>query len=142
MNQRLRDTLRKLRLSGLAESLEVRLQEASGHQLSHLEFLELILEDEVAIRRDRLIARRKKAADFRDLKPLDEFDFSFNPSINKKQIFELATCKFLREAKDILWLGPPGVGKTFLAQAIGYQAIKSGHCVYYRSIFDVVRDFF
>ena len=141
MNQRLKETLKKLRLSGLAQSLEIRLQEASSHRLSHQEFLELVLDDELATRQDRLIARRRKAAGFRDLKSLDEFDFSFNPSIDRKRIYDLATCRFINDAQDILWLGPPGVGKTFLAQAIGYQAIKSGRTVYYRSIFDVVRDF-
>ena len=75
------------------------------------------------------------------MKTLDQFDFAFNPSINKQQIYELATCRFIREAKDVLWLGPPGVGKSFLVQALGYQAIKSGFLVYYRSVFDVVRDF-
>jgi len=141
MNESLESTLRKLRLSGLARSLDVRLQEAAGHGLTHAEFLELILQDELAVRAERLIARRLKAADFRELKPLDQFDFSFNPSINKQQVYELATCRFLREAKDVLWMGPPGVGKSCLVQAIGYQAIKSGHVVYYRSVFDLVRDF-
>ena len=74
-------------------------------------------------------------------KNIEDFDFSFNPVIKKKQIFELATCKFVREGRDVLLLGPPGTGKSHLAQAIGYQAIKSGHTVLYRSIFDVVRDF-
>jgi DNA replication protein DnaC len=121
--------------------LDVRLQEAAGHQLSHGEFLELILQDELLVRQQRQIERRVKAADFRELKPLDEFDFSFNPSIKRAQIFDLATCRFIREAKDLLLVGPPGTGKSFLAQAIGYQAIKQGHVVLYRSIFDVVRDF-
>ena len=87
MNQTLQTTLCKLRLSGLAQSLEVRLQEAAGHQLSHGEFLELILQDELAVRQDRLISRRVKAASFREVKPLDQFDFSFNPSIRKKQVY-------------------------------------------------------
>ena len=82
-----------------------------------------------------------KAATFRELKALDEFDFSFNPSIRKKQVFDLATCRFIREAKDLLLLGPPGTGKSFLVQAIGYQAIKTGYTVLYRSIFDAVREF-
>jgi DNA replication protein DnaC len=121
--------------------LEVRLQEAAGHNLTHAEFLELILQDELLIRNERLIQRRVKVACFRDLKPLDHFDWSFNPSIPKKQIFDLASGRFIRETRDVLWLGPPGVGKSFLVQAIGYQAIKSGFLVLYRSIFDVVRDF-
>lgn len=141
MHERLLSLLRQLRLSGLAQTLEVRLQEAAGHQLSHAEFLELILQDELLVRQERQIDRRVKAALFRDLKPLDSFDWSFNPSIHKKQIFDLATCRFIREARDVLFLGPPGVGKSFLVQALGQLAIKQGHTVLYRSIFDVVRDF-
>lgn len=141
MHDRLLTTLRQLRLSGLAQTLDVRLQEAAGHQLNHVEFLELILQDELLVRRDRQIQRRVNAADFRELKALDDFDWAFNPSIQKKQLFDLATCRFIREARDVLLLGPPGVGKSFLVQALGYQAIKQGFVVLYRSIFDVVRDF-
>ena len=112
-----------------------------SHGLSHAEFLELVLQDELAVRDDRQLQRRVKAALFRELKTLDDFDWSFNPSIKKKQVFDLATCRFVREARDVLLLGPPGVGKSFLCQALGYQAIKSGYLVLYRSIFDVVRDF-
>jgi DNA replication protein DnaC len=141
MNDALRSALKKLRLSGLLESLEVRLQEAAGHGLSHAEFLELLVQDELAVRSDRQLQRRVKAALFRELKPLDQFDWAFNPSIKKKQVLDLATCRFVREKRDVLWLGPPGVGKSFLVQAVGYQAIKAGHAVLYRSVFDVARDF-
>lgn len=141
MNESLQTALRKLRLSGLAQSLEVRLQEAASHNLNHMEFLELILQDELAVRADRLMNRRVAAASFREPRTLEDFDFAFNPSIKKKQIFDLATCRFIREARDVLWLGPPGTGKSHLVQALGYQAIKAGHTVLYRSIFDVVRDF-
>jgi DNA replication protein DnaC len=103
--------------------------------------LELILQDELLVRGERLIDRRVKTAQFRELKPLDEFDFTFNPSIQRKQVFDLATCRFVREGRDVLLLGPPGTGKSFLVQALGYQAIKQGFLVLYRSIFDVVRDF-
>jgi DNA replication protein DnaC len=141
MNEALRKTLKQLRLSGLLESLEIRLQEAAGHGLSHGEFLELILQDELAVRGDRQLERRFKAAQFRERKSLENFDWSFNPSIPRKQVYDLASCRFLREGRDVLWLGPPGVGKSFLVQAIGYQAIKAGFTVFYRSIFDLVRDF-
>jgi DNA replication protein DnaC len=141
MNDALGSALKKLRLSGLLQNLEVRLQEAASHALNHVEFLELVLQDELLTRGDRLLQRRLKAAGFRELKTLDDFDWSFNPSIKKKQIFDLATGRFIRESRDLLWLGPPGTGKSHLVQALGYQAVKAGWLVLYRSIFDVVRDF-
>ena len=141
MNEVLQTTLKKLRLSGLTLSLDVRLQEASGNGLNHAEFLELVLQDELAVRAERLMTRRIKAASFREPKTLEDFDFAFNVSVKRKQIFDLATCKFVREACDVLLLGPPGTGKSHLVQALGYQAIKASHTVLYRSIFDVVRDF-
>jgi DNA replication protein DnaC len=141
MKDGLERTLRELRLSGLAASLEVRLAEAAGNRLNHMEFLELILQDELMVRGQRQIGRRVKAAMFREHKPLDEFDFGFNTSIKRKQVFDLAASGFIRQRRDVLLLGPPGVGKSYLAQAIGYQAIKAGFNVLYRSIFDLVRDF-
>ncbi|MBY0456034.1 MAG: IS21-like element helper ATPase IstB, partial [Gemmataceae bacterium] len=129
------------RLSGLARTLEVRCQEARGNNLSHAEFLELVFQDEVLVRQERLIGRRVKAAQLRELKTLDQFNWAFNPSIHRRQIYDLATCRFVREQRDVLFLGPPGVGKSFLVQALGYEAIKQGYVVLYRSIFDVVRDF-
>lgn len=140
MNQ-LHTLLHDLRLSGLRETLPVRLQEALANRLTHEEFLTLALQDEVTIRRQRKIQRRVKTADFRTLKPLDEFDWRFNPSIPRQPIYELATGHFIRAKQDVLFVGPPGTGKTHLAQAIGYEAIKQGFTVCYRSIFDLVRDF-
>lgn len=137
----LQNTLRQLRLSGLAGTLEVRLQEAAAGGLGHTEFLELILQDELNVRAQRQLERRTKAADFKGLKTLEDFDWRFNPSIKRQQIFELAAGQYLRQNKDVLFLGPPGVGKSHLAQALGYEAIKQGYHVLYRSIFDLVRDF-
>lgn len=141
MSESLNQVLKKLRLSGLSATLEVRLHEAASSGLDHREFLELIFQDELLVRSNRLIDRRITAAGFRDMRTLDDFDFSFNPSIKKTKIFELATARFVRERRDVLLLGPPGTGKSHLAQAIGNLAIRSGFVVYYRSIFDVVRDF-
>jgi len=140
MNEALQTAMKKLRLSGMAQSVEVRLQEASGNRLSHEEFLELILQDELEVRNDRVIDRRVKTASFRELKTLEDFDWQFNGTINRKQFHDLATGKFIGQARDLLILGPPGTGKSHLVQALGYQAIKAGYTVFYRSIFDVVRD--
>ncbi|MCI0492963.1 MAG: IS21-like element helper ATPase IstB [Planctomycetes bacterium] len=141
MNPHLENVLKQLRLSGLAASLEIRLQEATGNRLSHVEFLELIMQDELAVRRDRLHQRRLKQAAFREQKTLEDFNWSFNTSIPRKRVYDLATGSFLREGKDVLFLGPPGTGKSHLVQAIGHAVIKAGFAVLYRSIFDVVRDF-
>ena len=137
----LETTLKQLRLSGLAGTVSLRLQEAAANRLAHEEFLEILLQDELNVRQERLLNRRTKAADFHHLKTLEDFDWRFNPGIPRKQIYDLATGQFIRQATDVLFIGPPGVGKTHLAQALGYQAIKLNFQVLYRSIFDLVRDF-
>jgi DNA replication protein DnaC len=137
----LNDTLKKLKLSGMGRTLELRLQEAGANHLSHLEFLELVLADEMNMREQKRIETRKRVADFRNLKTLEDFDWRFNASISRRDIYELAAGHFIRKGTDVLLVGPPGVGKTHLAQAIGYEAIKQGFTVRYRSIFDLVADF-
>lgn len=106
----LRTTLRQLRLSGLARTLDLRVQEATANRLSPVEFLELILQDEVNVRRERLLAKRPKNADFRRLKTLEDFDWRFNPAVPRPAIYELAAGQFIRAGTDVLFLGPPGVG--------------------------------
>jgi len=140
MKALLSDSLKRLRLSGLAASLDVRLQEAKSNRLDHVEFLELILQDELAVRQQRLINRRTSAAAFREQRTLEDFDWDFNRTIKRKQIFDLAAGGFVRQHRDVLLVGPPGVGKSFLSQAIGLALIKAGFTVLYRSIFDAVRD--
>ena len=140
MTLNLKDACRMLRLSGLAGSLDLRVQEAASHQLPHAQFLELLLQDELNVRAQRQLERRKRAANFRELKPLEDFDWSFNPSIKRSQIFDLATGQFIRQHRDVLFLGPPGVGKSFLAQALGHAALRTGFSALYCSVFDLVRE--
>jgi DNA replication protein DnaC len=140
MNHTLIQSARKLRLSGLLSSLEVRLSEAQSHQLPYAQFLELVFQDELNVRQQRLIERHRAQASFRETKTLEDFDWSFNSSIKRQQIYELATGQFIRQKRDLLFIGPPGVGKSHLAQAIGLHAIKAGFLVLYRSIFDLVRE--
>ena len=111
MNAKLSEHLKNLHLSGLAESLEVRLQEASANRLDYAEFLELVLADELAVRAERQIARGLKSAGFREPKTLEDFDWDFNRTIKKKPLFDLAAGGFVRQRRNVLLAGPPGVGK-------------------------------
>jgi hypothetical protein len=141
--QRGPESLRVLQgLLALAEKHPApQLDQACHLALTHEEFLEILLQDELNVRKERLLSRRTKAADFHRLKTLEDFDWRFNPGIPRKQIYDLATGQFIRQAADLLFIGSPGVGKTHLAQALGYEAIKLNFQVLYRSIFDLVRDF-
>lgn len=141
MNAKLAECLKQLRLSGMAQTLDVRLQEAAANRLNHVEFLELVLADELAVRQERLIGRGLKAAAFREQKTLEDFQWDFNRAIKRKQIYDLAAGGFLRQHRDVLFVGPPGIGKSHLVQAIGRQLVHVGFTVLYRSIFDAVRDF-
>jgi len=141
MIEQLEYQLKSVRLSGMAEHLNIRLQEAKANELTYETFLQNLLEDELSRRMDRLLNRRMKQARFPFLRTLDDFDFRFNQSIEKRQIKELESAAFVTRAENVLFLGPPGVGKTHLAVAVGTQAIQNGFAVYYRSIFDMATDF-
>ena len=138
--EQLQYQLKSIRLSGMANALPVRVQEARARELPHLDFLALLVEDELTRRRDRLFERRLKAARFPERKTLDTFDFSFNPTISKQKILELASGSFVHGCENVLMLGPPGVGKSHLAIAIGISVIEKGYTAYYRSVFDLTED--
>ncbi len=129
----LQRALRQLRCSGMAAGLEPRLLEAQTATLPPIDFLSTLVGDELLRRQDRLLARRIQQAGFRDPdKRLDTFDFDFNKKLPRRLVFELATGHFVAQHADGLLLGPPGTGKSHLAQAIGFAVIQQGHRVCYR----------
>jgi DNA replication protein DnaC len=129
----LQRALRQLRCSGIAAGLEARLLEAQAEKLAPIDFLARLVQDELVRRQDRLLERRVKQADFRDVgKRLDTFDFDFNKKMNRALVFELAIGRWITQQADALFLGPPGSGKSHLAQAIGFAVIQQGHRVFYR----------
>jgi len=140
MNSELERKLRYLRLSGMVETLLGRNQEAIHHHLSYTEFLELLVEDELTRRRDRLFARRLKQAGIPEVKTLETYDWSFNPQVPKALILDLATARFVREHAGLLLIGPPGTGKSHIAIALAVAAIQAGYTALYRSAFDLAQD--
>lgn len=129
----LQRSLRQLRLGGMAAVLETRLRQAQAEPMAPIDLLATLVSDELTRRSDRLLDRRRKLAAFRDPhKALDNFDFTFNPKLNRSMVFDLATCVFIDRREDALFLGPGGTGKSHLAQAIGQAAILQGHKVLYR----------
>ena len=120
----LKSQLKALKLSGIAETLELRIMEAQNNQLAFTELLTMILNDEIETRQNRKLQRLISHARLDAGKTLESFDFSFNPSINSSLIRELATCRFIEKGENIFLLGPTGTGKTHLAQAISHMACR------------------
>lgn len=141
MNPQLTTRLRHLRLSGMAEALPLRVEQARAAPLEALEFLELLVQDELTRRADRLFARRLKQAGITQVKEFSSFDWAFNPKIPRARLVELATARFIRDHHGALLIGPPGVGKSHAAVAIAVGAIRAGYHAFVRSAFDLAQDF-
>jgi len=125
--------LRQLRLGGMATVLETRLRQAQAEPMAPIDLIASLVSDELTRRSDRLLDRRRKQAAFRDGdRSLENFDFNFNPKMNRSLVFDLATSAFVGKREDALFLGPGGTGKSHLAQAIGQAAIQQGYRVMYR----------
>jgi DNA replication protein DnaC len=141
MNSTNNQTIRLLtafNLAGIKKHLATRLTEAQERSLSYSEFLELLLTDEQLNREDNRTRRRFREAHFTCEKHLDEFDFTFQPSLKKSQVLELGSCQFVARGENLIFVGPPGVGKTHLSVALGLKALASGYSVLFTTVFDMI----
>ena len=126
--------LKQLRLSGILDSIETRNKQAIEGKMSYMDFLATIITDEVARRNQKKLASALRRANFRNQKTLEEFDFTFNPNINRGMITELASCRFIKEKVCALIVGPCGTGKSHIAQALGHCAIRNGYNVLFTTV--------
>lgn len=134
LQQHLEPKLKRLRLSGMLETLEDRTNQAISGKFSYSDFLERLLEDEIERREQKQLALRLRRAGFDSSKTLETFDFSFNPEINRQAIQELATCGFVARKENVLIYGQTGVGKSHLAIALGHSACRKGMDVLFLNI--------
>lgn len=121
--------LKTLRLSGVLQTLELRLREVTEDQVGHVDFLLRILRDEVERRATKQLGARLRKANFEHAKTLGDFDFVFNPTLPKARILDLATCGFIGRHENVVLVGPTGTGKSHIAQALGHRACMAGHSV-------------
>jgi len=127
--QHLVKKLKSLKMGGMLETLEVRLNQCEDSHLGYIEFLEFLLEDELQRRANKKLETRVHQARFEEVKTLETFNFEFNPKISSRQIMDLATCRFIERKEWALFIGPVGVGKSHLIQALGHQACRQGYRV-------------
>jgi DNA replication protein DnaC len=135
--QQLRAHLAYLKLTAAAEALPEELERARNDKLGHTEFVEALLAIEVEATEQRRLNARIRFANFPAPWTVDDFDFGAQPSVDETLVRELATCGYLDDATNILFIGPPGVGKTMLAIALGHAAVDVGHRVYYTTAADL-----
>jgi DNA replication protein DnaC len=127
--QHLVKKLKSLKMGGMLETLDVRLNQCQEGHLGYIEFLEFLLEDELQRRANKKLETRVNQARFEEVKTLETFNFEFNPKIPSRQVFDLATCRFIERKEWALFIGPVGVGKSHLIQALGHQACRQGYRV-------------
>lgn len=136
----LKNRLKEFKLAGIFNTLEERINYANEKSLSYPEFLEILLEDEINNRRDNSYKKRYQKARFPFKRTIEEFDFNFQPSIDKKIINDCCTCQFIKENKNIVLIGAPGCGKTHLSIGIGMKALIKGFKVLFTSVSDLLNN--
>ena len=138
--QAIKNKLKEFKLSGIYNSIEERISYAKSNNMSYEEFIELILEDETSNRLDNSYKKRYLKTKLPNHKTLEDFDFGFQPSINKRLINDCATCSFIKEKKNVIFIGNPGTGKTHLSIALGIQALKKGYKVLFTSVAEMLHN--
>jgi DNA replication protein DnaC len=136
--ERIQSHLEQLKLRRVAECVDTYAEQAAQENWTYLDFIDHLLVEEMSSRHERDIAMKTKLAHFPLTKTLDTFDFAFQPTISEAQIRELATGRFIAKGENVLLLGPPGVGKTHLAIALGMAAIAQRQTVYFLTMVDLL----
>jgi len=142
MNNALQDKLRKLHFSGIIKTADMRIEQAIREKLSYQEFLEILINDELMNRTNNGNQRRMQQAKFPQIKTMEEFNFNYQPSINRQTIYHLGACEFIRKKENIAFIGPPGTGKTHLAISIGAKAVVQGYSVIFITLNDMLEDLY
>lgn len=142
MNDALQGKLKKLHFSGIIKTADMRIEQAIREKLAYQEFLEILINDELLNRANNGNHKRLQKAKFSQHKTMEEFNFSYQPSINRQTIYHLGTCEFIRKKENIAFIGPPGTGKTHLAIAIGVKAVTQGYTVLFVTLSDMLEDLY
>jgi DNA replication protein DnaC len=142
VNDNLLYKIKRLNLAGISQTMSMRIEQASKESLSHLEFLELLIEDEYLNRSRNKRTKLMGSAHFPQHKTLEEFNFSFQPSLRRSQIYGMGTCEFIRKKENIAFIGFPGTGKTHLSIALGIKAVEQGYSVFFTTLSAMLEDLY
>lgn len=142
MNDLLLSKLKDLKLSGVVKTIDMRNEQAIKDNLSFMEFVELLISDEVLNRKNNSSTKRISKAKFPQHKSLEEYNFNYQPTVNKRFIYNLGTCEFIRKKENIAFIGPPGTGKTHLAIALGLKAIAQGYTVLFTTVNQMLEELY
>jgi DNA replication protein DnaC len=140
MSEQIRKNLSSLKLSGIAKSFEDKVAYASEKQLSYVDFLTLLIEDELVSRKNNSLIKRAQRAKIPRLRKIEDFDFKFQPTLNKAQVLDIASCSFIDKKENIVFMGKPGTGKTHLAEAISQKALLKGYSVLFTTAHQLINE--